>query len=70
MDRRPISTTAEGSREGYHTKWTVPDEHRASPEYIEADARIAPGQAVYDRQIALGISQAEPRRSRRPGREG
>jgi transcriptional regulator with XRE-family HTH domain len=44
---------------GYHTKWTVPDEHRESPEYIEAGARIALGQAVYDRRMALGISQAE-----------
>jgi predicted transcriptional regulator len=44
---------------GYHTKWTVPDEHRESAEYIEAGARIALGQAVYDRRIALGISQSE-----------
>lgn len=44
---------------GYHTNWVVPDEHRASPEYIEAGARIALGQAVYDRRIALGISQSE-----------
>lgn len=44
---------------GYHTKWTVPEEHRESAEYVEAGARIALGQAVYDRRIALGISQAE-----------
>ena len=44
---------------GYHTKWTVLDEHRESAEYIEAGARIALGQAVYDRRIALGISQSE-----------
>ncbi|WFE23938.1 helix-turn-helix domain-containing protein [Solwaraspora sp. WMMD937] len=44
---------------GYHTRWTVPDEHRASPEYVEAGARIALGQAVYDRRVALGLSQAE-----------
>lgn len=44
---------------GYHTKWVVADEHRESPEYIEAGARVALGQAVYDRRIALGISQSE-----------
>jgi predicted transcriptional regulator len=44
---------------GYHTNWVVPDEHRPSPEYIEACARIALGQAVYDRRTALGISQSE-----------
>ena len=44
---------------GYHTKWTVPDEHRESAEYVEAGARIALGQAVFDRRTALGISQAE-----------
>jgi transcriptional regulator with XRE-family HTH domain len=44
---------------GYHTKWQVPDAHRESAEYIEAGARIALGQAVYDRRIALGISQTE-----------
>lgn len=44
---------------GYHTKWLVADEHRESPEYIEAGARAALGQAVYDRRIALGISQSE-----------
>lgn len=44
---------------GYHTKWTIPDEHRESPEYIEAGTRIALGQAVYDRRTALGISQTE-----------
>jgi transcriptional regulator with XRE-family HTH domain len=44
---------------GYHTKWRVPSEHRESAEYIEAGARIALGQAVYDRRIALGLSQTE-----------
>jgi transcriptional regulator with XRE-family HTH domain len=44
---------------GYHTNWVVPDEHRVSPEYVEAGARIALGQTVYDRRIALGISQSE-----------
>lgn len=44
---------------GYRTRWTVPDEHRASPEYVEAGARIVIGQAVYDRRVALGLSQAE-----------
>ena len=44
---------------GYHTKWQVPDAHRESAEYIEAGARIALGQAVYDRRTALGISQTE-----------
>jgi hypothetical protein len=39
---------------GYHTKWQVPEEHRASAEYIEAGARITLGQAVYDRRTALG----------------
>jgi transcriptional regulator with XRE-family HTH domain len=43
----------------YHANWVVPDERRASPEYIEAGARIALGQAVYDRRIALGMSQSE-----------
>jgi transcriptional regulator with XRE-family HTH domain len=37
----------------------VPDAHRDSPEYIEAGARIALGQVVYDRRTALGISQSE-----------
>jgi ribosome-binding protein aMBF1 (putative translation factor) len=44
---------------GYHTTWTVPAEHRESAEYVEAGARIAVGQAVYDRRMALGISQTE-----------
>ena len=44
---------------GYHANWVIPDEHRASPEYVEAGARIALGQAVYDRRTALGISQSE-----------
>lgn len=44
---------------GYHTKWTVPEDHRESPEYIEAGTRIALGQAVYDRRMTLGISQTE-----------
>jgi transcriptional regulator with XRE-family HTH domain len=44
---------------GYHSRWEVPDEHRESAEYIEAGARIALGQAVYDRRIALGLSQSE-----------
>nr|MDT0659122.1 helix-turn-helix domain-containing protein [Micromonospora sp. DSM 115978] len=44
---------------GHHTEWTVPDAHRESPEYIEAGARIALGQAVHDRRIVLGLSQAE-----------
>jgi transcriptional regulator with XRE-family HTH domain len=43
---------------GYHTSWTVPDEHRADPAYIEAGAAIALGQAVHDRRSALGIDQA------------
>jgi transcriptional regulator with XRE-family HTH domain len=44
---------------GYHTKGTIPDDHRESAEYIEAGTRIALGQAVYDRRTALGMSQAE-----------
>jgi transcriptional regulator with XRE-family HTH domain len=44
---------------GYRTRWALPDERRASPEYVEAGARIALGQAVYDRRVALGLSQAE-----------
>ncbi|MEU1805522.1 helix-turn-helix domain-containing protein [Streptomyces sp. NPDC019937] len=43
---------------GYHTSWTVPEEHRADPAYVGAGAPIALGQAVYDRRTALGISQA------------
>ncbi|MFD8967189.1 helix-turn-helix domain-containing protein [Streptomyces sp. NPDC059568] len=43
---------------GYHTSWTIPEEHRADPAYIEAGAAIALGQAVYDRRTALGIDQA------------
>lgn len=39
---------------GYHTKWQVPEEHRESAEYVEAGARIAVGQAVYDRRTAFG----------------
>ncbi len=48
-----------GNVKGYHTRWDIPDEHRESAEYIEAGARIALGQAVYDRRTALGLSQAE-----------
>ncbi len=44
---------------GYHSRWVVPGEHRASPEYIEAGAKIAFGPAVYDRRNELGFSQAE-----------
>ncbi|MGW7618824.1 helix-turn-helix domain-containing protein [Streptomyces antimycoticus] len=43
---------------GYHTSWTVPEEHRADPAYVEAGAAIALGQAVYDRRASLGIDQA------------
>ncbi|RLU94674.1 XRE family transcriptional regulator [Streptomyces griseocarneus] len=43
---------------GYHSSWTVPEEHRADPAYVEAGAAIALGQAVYDRRTALGIDQA------------
>ncbi|WP_030750089.1 helix-turn-helix domain-containing protein [Streptomyces sp. NRRL F-5135] len=43
---------------GYHSSWTVPEEHRADESYIEAGAAIALGQAVYDRRTALGIDQA------------
>ncbi|MGO4754726.1 hypothetical protein AB4212_40020 [Streptomyces sp. 2MCAF27] len=43
---------------GYHTSWTIPEEHRVDPAYIEAGAAIALGQAVYNRRTALGICQA------------
>jgi transcriptional regulator with XRE-family HTH domain len=43
---------------GYHTSWTIPEEHRADPAYIESGAAIALGQAVYDRRTALDISRA------------
>lgn len=42
---------------GYHTSWTIPEEHRADPAYIDAGAAIALGQAVHDRRTALGIDQ-------------
>lgn len=42
---------------GYHTRWRIPEEHRADPAYREAGAAIALGQAVYDRRTALGMSQ-------------
>jgi hypothetical protein len=42
-----------------HAKTQVPDEHAKSAEYIDVGARIALGQAVYDRLTTLGISQAE-----------
>ncbi|MDT3396785.1 helix-turn-helix transcriptional regulator [Streptomyces sp. B1866] len=42
---------------GHHTSWSVPEEHRADPAYVEAGAAIALGQAVYDRRTALGIDQ-------------
>lgn len=42
---------------GYHSKWDIPDAHRADPEYIAAGAAIALGQAVYGRRTALGLSQ-------------
>ena len=49
--RPPIIYDRKGkSVKGYHTKWTIPDEHRESAEYIEAGTRIALGQAVYDRR--------------------
>ncbi|MET9964060.1 helix-turn-helix domain-containing protein [Streptomyces sp. NPDC006326] len=44
---------------GYHTRWDVPEAHRASPAYIEAGAAIALGQAVYDRRMALDLSPSE-----------
>ncbi|MFH0243824.1 helix-turn-helix domain-containing protein [Streptomyces sp. HK10] len=44
---------------GYRTRWLVPDEHRADPSYAEAGAAIAPGQAVYDRRTALGLSTGQ-----------
>jgi ribosome-binding protein aMBF1 (putative translation factor) len=43
---------------GHHTSWTVPEEHRADPAYIEAGAAIALAQAVHDRRTALGLDQA------------
>ncbi|MDT0319396.1 helix-turn-helix domain-containing protein [Streptomyces millisiae] len=42
---------------GYHTSWSVPEEHRLDPAYVEAGAAIALGQAVYDRRSALGIDE-------------
>ncbi|MEU2395362.1 helix-turn-helix domain-containing protein [Streptomyces sp. NPDC007369] len=42
---------------GYHTRWVIPDEHRASAAYVEAGAAIALGQAVYDRRTVLGLTQ-------------
>ena len=39
---------------GYHSSWTVPEEHRESAEYIEAGQRMALAEAVYDRRTALG----------------
>ncbi|MFD8636694.1 helix-turn-helix domain-containing protein [Streptomyces sp. NPDC059533] len=44
---------------GYHTRWDVPDTHRADAAYIEAGAAITLGQAVYDRRTALGLSPSE-----------
>ncbi|CAM5679305.1 MULTISPECIES: helix-turn-helix domain-containing protein [Streptomyces] len=44
---------------GYHTRWEVPDEHRADPAYVEASAAIALGQAVFDARGALGMSVGE-----------
>lgn len=43
---------------GYHTAWTIPEEHRADPAYVEAGAAIALGQAVYDRRTALGLGKS------------
>ncbi|MFI0774788.1 helix-turn-helix domain-containing protein [Streptomyces sp. NPDC021212] len=42
----------------YHTSWTIPEEHRADPAYVEASAAIDLGQGVYDRRTSLGIDQA------------
>lgn len=42
---------------GYRTSWTVPDEHRESPKYLEAGARITLGQTVHTRRTALGLTQ-------------
>lgn len=44
---------------GYHSRWVIPEEHRVSPGYIEAGAKIALGQAVYDRRTELGLSQTD-----------
>jgi len=44
---------------GYHTRWVIPAEHRADPDYIAAADAHELGQAVYDRRAALGISQTE-----------
>ncbi|QXE35009.1 helix-turn-helix domain-containing protein [Streptomyces sp. GMY02] len=43
---------------GYHTSWTIPEENRTDPAYVEAGAAIALGQAVYDRRTALGLGLA------------
>ncbi|MEW2417818.1 helix-turn-helix domain-containing protein [Streptomyces sp. NPDC046866] len=44
---------------GYHTRWVIPEVHRASAAYVEAGAAIALGQAVYDRRTFLGLTQHE-----------
>ncbi|QUN19352.1 helix-turn-helix domain-containing protein [Nocardia seriolae] len=43
----------------HHTRWKIPDEHRADPEYIAAADAFALAQAVYDRRAKLGITQTE-----------
>lgn len=44
---------------GYHTSWTIPEEDRVDPAYIEAGAAIILGQAVYDRRTKLGLGQGD-----------
>ncbi|MCU1647910.1 MAG: hypothetical protein JWN03_8185 [Nocardia sp.] len=43
----------------HHSRWKIPDEHRADPEYIAAADAFALAQAVYNRRTALGITQTE-----------
>ncbi|MFC9993255.1 helix-turn-helix domain-containing protein [Nocardia sp. NPDC127526] len=44
---------------GHHSRWKIPDEHRADPEYIASADAFALAQAVHDRRTRLGITQTE-----------
>ncbi|WP_051764809.1 helix-turn-helix domain-containing protein [Streptomyces sp. NRRL F-5135] len=44
---------------GYHTRWSVPPEHREDAEYRAAGRRMDFAQAVFERRSDLGWSAAE-----------
>jgi DNA-binding XRE family transcriptional regulator len=50
---------SDGSQHSGHTRWERTGAERHDGAYAEARAALLLGQMVYDRRIALGLTQAE-----------